>query len=103
MINPAVPMRPTRCRPVLFAVLAASLMSTAAHANLLLNGGFESPPLGTQYAAYDHGNSIGGSLGFGTGFPTVAQLTIRADYQEYAGALSFSPHGGLVSLRRPTK
>lgn len=91
-------MRPTRCRPVLFAAFATCLLSTAAQANLLLNPGFEDPPLGTQYAAYDHGNSIGGWLVFGTGLPTVAQLTIRADYQEYAGALSFSPHGGLVSL-----
>jgi len=91
-------MRSYNRRPVLLAALAASLFPATAHANLLLNPGFESPPLGSVYAAYDHGDSIGGWLVFGTGFPTVAHLTIRADYQEYSGALSFSPHGGLVSL-----
>lgn len=91
-------MLPRLRRSILLAGLATTLLAPAAHANLLLNGGFEDPPLTGVYAAYDHGQSIGGWLVFGTGQPTVAQLTLRADYQEYAGTLSFSPHGGSVSL-----
>ncbi len=91
-------MRQLHRRFPFLAGLATTLLSTTAHANLLVNGGFEDPPLTSVYAAYDHGQSIGGWLVFGTGQPTAAQLTLRADYQEYAGTLSFSPHGGLVSL-----
>ena len=91
-------MRQRHRRFLVLAGLATTLFGTAAHANLLLNGGFEDPPLLSVYAEYDHGQSIGGWLVFGSGFPSSAQLTLRADYQEYAGTLSFSPHGGLVSL-----
>ncbi len=91
-------MRQHHRRFLFLAGLATTLLSTTAHANLLLNGGFEDPPLTAVYAAYGQGQSIGGWLVFGSGFSSAAQLTLRADYQEYAGTLSFSPHGGLVSL-----
>lgn len=91
-------MRQRHRRFLVLAGLATTLLSTTAHANLLLNGGFEDPPLATAYEAYGQGASIGGWLVFGSGFSPAAQLTLRADYQEYAGTLSFSPHGGLMSL-----
>lgn len=87
---------PRRC--LLLAGLVTTLLTTTAQANLLVNGGFEDPSLTGLYADYDHGQSIGGWLVFGSGVASAAQLTLRADYQEYAGTLSFSPHGGLVSL-----
>ncbi len=86
------------CARLAVALSLATAVALPAQANLLANGGFESPGLGSGYAAYDHAQSIGAWTVVGTGNPTAAVLALHTTYQEYSNTLSFSAYEGVVSL-----
>lgn len=83
---------------IIAAVSLMSVLPAVSNANLLVNGGFESPALSATFAVYNQGADIGGWTVVGTGDPVNSMAVLRNDYMEYAGTLAFSPHGGIQSL-----
>lgn len=86
------------CARLAAALSLATAVALPAQANLLANGGFEFPALGSGYAAYDQGQTIGAWTVVGTGNPVASVLALHTTYQEYSNTLSFSAYEGVVSL-----